>query len=156
GAWQGRKVWSEVIEDVGTMKTLSAPMRVRATRAEDVIEQLESLVAQGRQPLIWSTDNGPAYVSELVQRWLEAHGVVHLRSVPRTPQHNAWVERRHGELKHESGLGRGVLLASIADAARRWGAARELLDSHRLRGRLGCRTAAEIDGSLDTWEAVVD
>jgi hypothetical protein len=149
-------VWSEVIEDVATMATLAAPVRARSTRAGDVIEQLQALAGRGRLPLVWATDNGSAYIAEATQRWLAEHHVVHLPSLPRTPQHNGWVERRHGELKAESGLGRGVPLQCLEDASTRWAAARDVLDNHRLRGRLGCRTAAAIDGSLDTWEGVID
>jgi transposase InsO family protein len=156
GLAKGRRLWSEVVEDVGTMKTLAAPLRPAATRARDVIAQLEALEHEERLPLVWATDNGSAYTAHEVQRWLAAHEVVHLRSLPHTPQHNAWVERRHGELKSESGLGRGVLLASVAEATSRWDAAREVLDAHRLRSRLQCRTAAEIDGSLPSWEGAVD
>lgn len=82
--------------------------------------------------------------------------MVHLLSLPHTPQHNAWVERGHGELKAESGLGKGVVLSNVDEARTRLLAARERLDEHRLRARLGARTAAEIDRSLPSWEGVLD
>ena len=34
---------------------------------------------------------------------IEEYGVVHLLSLPHTPQHNAWVERGNRDLKEESG-----------------------------------------------------
>jgi len=42
------------------------------------------------------------------------------------------------------------------EAEQRLLAARELLDEHRLRARLGARTAAEIDRILPSWEGVLD
>jgi hypothetical protein len=156
GTAEGRAVWSEVSEDAGSMKTLDAPVRARATTAEDVIAQLERLEAQGRRPLVWATDNGKAYTAEKTERWLAAHHVVHLISLPHTPQHNPWVERKHRDVKAVSGLGRGVVLDSVEEAARRWSAAIAQIDGYRLRARLGCRTADEIDGSVPSWEGVVD
>ena len=156
GTAEGHRLWSEVVEDVASMKTLDAPVRARATTADDVIAQLEALLAAGRLPLVWATDNGSPYTAEKTERWLAAHHVVHLLSLPHTPQHNAWVERKHRDVKALSGLGRGVVLDSVEEAARRWAAAVAQLDGHRLRSRLGCRTADEIDRSLPSWEGVID
>ena len=52
----------------------------------------------------------PPYVSKLLEHYAARHRIVLLFNEPRTPQHNARVERRHGELKAESGLGKGVVL----------------------------------------------
>jgi transposase InsO family protein len=117
---------------------------------------LKALEARGRLPLVWSTDNGSCYCSADVEAWLAERRVVHLRSLPHTPQHNAWVERCHGELKAESGLGRGVVLESVQEAETRLLAARERLDGHRLRSRLGARTAVDVDSTLESWEGAVD
>lgn len=156
GRWLGRGVNAEVVREAATCKTLDLWVLPRATTSEDVIALLEGLLAQGRLPLVLSTDNGSCYCSAEVEAWLAAHWVVHLRSLPHTPQHNAWVERSHRELKAESELGQGVVLSSVEEAERRLLAARELLDEHRLRARLGARTAAEIDRSLPSWEGVLD
>lgn len=45
--------------------------------------------------------------------WLAAHGVLHLGSLPRTPQHNG------GEPRADSGLGRGTGFASVESTAAR-------------------------------------
>jgi len=156
GRCQRRAVVAEVIKEVSTMKTLDLAVSIWATRSEDVIARLEALYKTGRLPLVWSTDNGSCYCSQQVEEWLADHWVVHLLSLPHTPQHNAWVERGHGELKAESGLGRGVVLRSVAEATERSLAARERLDEHRLRPRLGARTAADVDRTLASWEGAVD
>ena len=64
------------------------------------------------------------------------------------PQHNGWAKRRHGELKAESGLGRGVVPDCVEEVAVHLAAARDRLNNHRLQSRLGCRAAAEIDRML--------
>lgn len=156
GRWLGKGVNAEVVREVATCKTLDLWVLPRATKSEDVIALLEGLWRQGRLPLVWSTDNGSCYCSAEVEAWLAEHWVIHLRSLPHTPQHNAWVERDHGELKAESGLGKGVVLSSLEEAAQRVLKAREILDEYRLRARLGARTAAEIDRSLPSWEGVLD
>ena len=66
--------------------------------------------------------------------------VVHLRSLPRTPQHNAWVERANGELKLETGLGKGTVLASSEAAGEALSAAGARL-ADRPRPCLGGRTS---------------
>ena len=156
GRYLNRAVNAEVIKDAASCKTLDLRVLPRATTSADVIALLEGLLRQGRLPLVLSTDNGSCYCSAEVEAWLAEHWVTHLRSLPHTPQHNAWVERAHGELKAESGLGKGVVLSSVAEAERRILQAREILDEHRLRARLGARTAAVIDRSLPSWEGVLD
>jgi transposase InsO family protein len=156
GRCQGRAVTAEVVKDVATMRTLDVAVSPRATSGADVIAMLEALEARGRLPLVWSTDNGSCYCSAEVETWLAEHRVVHLRSLPHTPQHNAWVERCHGELKAEACLGKGVRLDSVLEAEGRLLAARDRLDGHRLRGRLGARTALDVDRTLDTWEGAVE
>ena len=156
GRCERRAVNAEVIKEVGTMKTLDLAVSTRATCSADVIAMLERLYRRGRLPLVWSTDNGSWYCSREIEEWLADHWVVHLLSLPHTPQHNGWVERCHGELKGESGLGRKVVLGSLQEAEERLLAARERLDECRLRARLGARTAAEIDRTRPSWEGLVD
>jgi transposase InsO family protein len=156
GRCAGRAVNAEVIKEVGSMRTLDLRVWPRATRSADVIAMLEGLYRRGRLPLVWSTDNGSWYCSAEVEQWLADHCVVHLLSLPHTPQHNAWVERCHGELKAEADLGKGVVLDSVAEACQRILAARKRLDECRLRARLGARTAVDVDSTLASWEGAVD
>jgi hypothetical protein len=149
-------VSAEAVKDVATMRTLDLPVSSRATSGADVIAMLKALEARGRLPLVWSTDNGSCYCGADVETWLAEHRVVHLLSLPYTPQHNAWVERCHGELKAEACLGQGVVLDSVQEAEARLLAARERLDGHRLRSRLGARTAVDVDSTLESWEGAVD
>ena len=73
-----------------------------------------------------------------------------------TPTDNAATEHQHGELKGESGLGKGVTVADPEEARQRFAAARTTLDEHRLRATKDWRTAAELARDLPRADAVVD
>lgn len=151
-----RAVQSEVVRDVGSMRTLLISAGPPST-ADDVVALLCALKSQrGCLPLVWSTDNGPAYCNEVVERLLEREQIVHLRNVPHTPQHNSWAERAIGELKAESGLGKGVHLSGPEEALQRLGEARERLDSRRLRPRLDHRTAEQADRFMRCCYSALD
>lgn len=144
---QRHAVQCEVVRDVGSLRTLLISAGAPSS-GEQVVTLLQALARQrGALPLVWSTDNGSAYCSEVVQQYLQRQRVVHLRNVPHTPQHNSWAERAIGELKAESGLGKGVRLADAEDALQRMLEARERLDTRRLRARLGYTTAEQADRS---------
>ncbi|MCE9634574.1 MAG: hypothetical protein K8T90_02620 [Planctomycetes bacterium] len=119
----------------------------------DAVVRILERVAQerGGLPLGLVTDNGQVYVWETLEEWLAEHGVTHLLSLPHTPRHNPWVERTNGELKAETGLGRGVPVNDPAEPRERVEAARCRLDNVRLRASLGFRTATAADAGLTRW-----
>lgn len=139
-----RAVSGQVLREAATRRTLLVTAGGAATE-DDVIVMLERMRSLGRLPLVLGTDNGPAYTGGRLTRWLDAHGVTHLRNLPRTPRHNPRAERAIGELKAESGLGSGVELADAGQALRRLEEARRRLDEMRPRACLGGRTAAAVD-----------
>jgi transposase InsO family protein len=106
---------------------------------------------RGALPLVLATDNGSIYTRKDVETWLVGHGVVHLLSLPHTPQHNAWVERTNRELKEETDLGRGGVVKSADEVRERVETARRRLDDVRMRARLNHRTAATADAAAATW-----
>jgi transposase InsO family protein len=140
---RGGAIEGQVVRDVATMRTVALSAGSSPT-ARDVTALLErACERRGTLPLVLVTDNGGPYVSGDLARYLERHRVVHLFNLPHTPQHNAWAERAIGELKAESGLGKGVVLRDHAEALARLRVARARLDHHRLRAALDYRTAAE-------------
>ena len=155
GAPQGplRAVQGEVVKDVASTELVDVRVGPPAT-GEDVVAVLEALRVERGLPLVHATDNG-VYACRRVREYLAAHQVVHLRSLPRTPQHNAWVERSNGELKQETGLGRGVVLRDDDEARDRVERARRTLNEHRPRTSRGGLTAAQLDASLPHWQARV-
>ncbi len=155
GRMEGDGVEGQVIRDPG-------PMRVRgmsvggAAEGREVIALLEATAREQKGlPLVWMTDNGACYVSEEVEAWLGAHRVVHLRNLPRTPQHNPWAERGMRELKEVTGLGKEVELTGLEEAVGLLERAWETLDEKLLRKRLGWKTPSAADAELPGWKAVV-
>src|SRR5690606_3235644 len=123
--------------------------------AHDVIDALEHLEQKrGALPLVLLADNGAAYGSAEVERYLAARQVVRLKSLPHTPQHNPWVERTNGELKATTGLGKGAVIASVSRTAAWIRAACERLN-RRPRACLGDRSPAWMDERMPVGYDVV-
>jgi len=147
---QGRAIVGEVIGEVASTRTVGAAVGRPAT-GEDVVDLLQRTATErGGLPLVWMTDNGPAYRSEAVSRYLERERVVHLRSEPRTPQHNPCAERGIGELKALSRLDASVQV-TLLDALRGLQDARWRLDHLRPRASRAWKTAVQYDHDLSGW-----
>ena len=156
---RGRAVQAEVLRDVACTRTLSISVGPVASSAE-VIAQLQATARErGVLPLVLATDNGAAYRSAELEEWLAERQVVHLRNLPRTPQHNACAEHGMGELKPEAGLGVPAAgrsrvkggLVDAGDACARLAAAAVRLDSRRPRRSRGWRTAFQVEADLPPW-----
>ena len=81
--------------------------------------------------------------------------MVHLKNLPRTPQHNGSCERGHGELKQDAELPLGrCSSASRAVLGRLLGSATRL-DHHRLRATRSWQTAVEADEAALPWSVYV-
>lgn len=146
---EGREVQGQAVRDVSSLRTLALTVG-GVVDTEDAIAVVKQAAREhgGNYPLAIATDNGSPYVAEDFESFLLEHGVTHLLSLPHTPRHNPWVERGHLDLKEESGLGKGVIVQSHDDAARRLNAALERVDGHRLRATLVYRTARVVDAQL--------
>jgi transposase InsO family protein len=113
GRAEERSIWGEVVKDVATSGFLAVSIGPAAS-GKDVVALLERLrIERGGLPLVLITDNGPAYRSRELDVYLRAMGVVHLFSLPRTPQHNAVAERGMREIKETTPLGAGRELAPL-------------------------------------------
>lgn len=95
-----------------------------------------------------------------MQQYLERKQIIHLRNVPHTPQHNAWIERGHREIKESAGIenprrgGRNIN-DTLESVRARIGAASDYLDGKPRRSRDG-RSARELDRTLPRGEHLVD
>jgi transposase InsO family protein len=145
----GAEVRGLVLRDPASRRTLALAAGGPAT-ARDVIAMLRrTALERGGWPLVFSSDNGPCFVAAEVEAFLEARGIVHLRNVPRTPEHNTWAEKAIGEIKAESGLRRGEFFPGAArEALEVVQAARRRLDERRPRRCLGWRTPVAVDEAL--------
>ncbi|KAJ8356082.1 hypothetical protein SKAU_G00188760 [Synaphobranchus kaupii] len=66
---------------------------MRATTAEKTIERLGEVFSRFGFPEQLVSDNGPQFVSQEFERFLEANGVQHIRSAPYHPSSNGLAER---------------------------------------------------------------
>ena len=85
------KIENQVIKDRGTKCWVGSGSKAKASDAQNVIETLKKSFNLNGIPLVLSTDNGAAYTNKEVRSFLNDLKVVHLRSLPRTPQHNGAV-----------------------------------------------------------------
>ncbi len=88
-----------VCRDRGSLKTKVTEVQGPATCASDTLAVLEELKRQGRLPLVAGSDNGSPFTATEVENFLEENKVVHLRSLPRVPQHNGSAEHAVGDVK---------------------------------------------------------
>jgi transposase InsO family protein len=93
------KVENQVIKDRGSKCWVGLRSSQKASKAVDVIEALDESIKQNGYPLVLSTDNGAAYTNKEVCRHLRKLKIIHLKSLPRTPQHNGAVEVGIRELR---------------------------------------------------------
>ena len=153
GGWA---VQALVTREVASQRTLLVSVGGAVT-AEGLVRMLEHLRRlRGGLPLVVAMDNGPAMRSEWLAVYLDFHGVVALRNLPRTSRHNPWVERGHRRLKEACGLGKGVVLQDCAETAVALSRAVEDLDGKRPLPTRGMRTAVAVDGAMPRWYSRVD
>ena len=152
----GEECAGEHIKDRGTWFTVSLTVGPPPT-AEDVLRDLRRCAQErGGWPLVMQFDNGSIYLAQIVRDALEEERVLALLSRVHTPTDNPAIEHGHGEVKSESGLGRGVVLPSHAEAQARLEPAVERLNCVRLRPSRGWHTAAELEELLPRADACVD
>ena len=113
GRDESGEVQGEVLKDVCTSSLLMVSVGRPSTSAELIAALQPIFETRGAWPLVLMTDNGSIYCSEEFEAFLMDRGIVHLRNEPHTPQHNAVAERAHGEIKSETGLGKGSRLESL-------------------------------------------
>ncbi|MCI0669473.1 MAG: hypothetical protein L0Y64_03320 [Myxococcaceae bacterium] len=160
------KVEALAVKDVATTRAIAQSVG-GAARGQDVRALLgRARRERGTLPLVLAMDNGPANRNALVLGWLARERVIVLWSLPHTPQHNAWAESFHGELKLElRALGElAARDAGPSDVAgsptrKRRGSSvsrvARLFNARRVRPSRGGLTAAQLDRILPPAEDLV-
>ena len=69
--------------------------------SEQVMETLFHLFLKHGKPEHIRSDNGPEFISEKLQTWLNKIGIKPLRIYPGSPRENGYNERFNGTLRHE-------------------------------------------------------
>jgi hypothetical protein len=88
--------------------------------------------------------------------WCREQGVVLLRNLPHTPQHNPWVEHGNGEIKAHSGVGKGLHIPNLSELPDLLRLALDLIDGAIPRSTRGWQTAREAYNALPAAQALVD
>lgn len=97
-----KRLEAQVIKDRATLAYRGIRSGAPASTA-DVMALFERLKDNGQAlPLVCATDNGSIYCSEAMQEFFAREKVVHLRSLPRTPEHNGAIEVAIKALKSAS------------------------------------------------------
>ena len=143
------KSWAEVFKDPATLELQVAGDGL-PLNAKSQVGHLEALKAEARLPLVHMTDNGSGNVNGLSEAWLKGNQVVHLRSLPHTPQHNGVTERGIGEAKQEGSFGKYRRLQEQRQGV---GVFRAILRriSRRPRASRGWKTPQQLQAQLPHW-----
>ena len=89
--------------------------------AERVIRALEQIIEWRGQPSAIRCDNGPEYISGVLQAWAEQRGIRVDYIQPGKPQQNAYIERYNRTVRYDW-LGQYLFdsIAEVQDFATRW------------------------------------
>ena len=96
----GRLMKLLVVIDEFTRECLAIDVNSKI-KGPDVVEVLRYLFAVRGAPEFIRSDNGPEFVSQVVQKWLENSGVDTLYVAPGSPWENGYVESFNSKLRDE-------------------------------------------------------
>ncbi len=142
----GTAIESQIVKDRGSLITVGLTTG-KPAQGRDVVGLLSRLKAARGLPLVLGSDNGSAYVCEETQAYLKNEKVIHLPSLPRTPQHNGSAEVGIGEIKRCAQLKAAWITTAAAAHAKAVNAAL-VLNNNRLRQSKGFKTGAQLDETL--------
>jgi hypothetical protein len=160
GTHLGRDAWgtaavAELVRDVASTKTLGVSIGPPPDSQEVVVLLQRVVEATGEAPLVLSADNGSENLDAVVE-WCREQGVVLLRNLPHTPQHNPWVEHGNGEIKAHSGVGKGLHIPKVRDLTDLLRHALDLIDGGIPRSTRGWLTARDAYNALPAAQDLVD
>lgn len=154
GRLKTKSIESQIVKDRGSLKTIAVQTGCPAN-GKNIVTLFNNLKEHRDLPLVWMTDNGSAYCNDDVRFFLKNEKIIHLKSLPRTPQHNGSSEIGIREIKTCAMLGKGVLLNSEEEGHAKLVKASEKLNE-RLRMSKGFLNANRLDETINSSCNVVD
>lgn len=142
-----RSVEAQVIKDRASLKVLSI-LTGNSADGKTIVAMFKELKKTRSLPLVWMTDNGSCYVNKEVEKFMSDERIIHLRSLPHTPQHNGSAERMMFELKTASLLGRKTLVNDNLKVHEAFTTSALIINEYRKRAVLGFKSSNEVDEEM--------
>lgn len=98
--FDGRRLRTLTVMDNYTRECLAIHVDA-SIRGEHVVEVMETLCAQRGAPVCISVDNGPEFISKVLDKWAYEHKVSLNFSRPGKPTDNAYIESFNGRFREE-------------------------------------------------------
>lgn len=98
--FDGRRLHTLTVMDNYTRECLAIHVDA-GIRGEQVVEVMERICAQRGTPATIHVDNGPEFISKVLDNWAYEHGVVLDFSRPGKPTDNAYIESFNGRFREE-------------------------------------------------------
>lgn len=155
GRLKRKSIEAQIIKDRGSQKVICISTG-KSAEGKNIVDMLEKAKTKRSLPLVWMTDNGSSYVNQNVKNYMEENKVIHLRSLPRVPEHNGSAERMMCELKKASLLGKKAILDDENTAHDELVQNVLKLNESRKRMSLGFKTSNEIDEELSVKKLEID
>lgn len=150
-----KAIEAQIIKDRASQKVLSVSTG-KSADGSSIVKTMKKIKKVRGLPLVWMTDNGASYVNKEVKKYMKSEKVIHLRSLPRVPEHNGAAERMMCELKRASLLGKKTILHDPVVAHEELVQSALRVNEHRKRKTLGFKTSSEIDEELMNKNVHVD
>lgn len=132
---------TQVIKDRGSL-AYRAVEDQKTSSTDNVVRIFKNLKQEHGLPLVCSTDNGSNYCSERMRHFFEQEKIVHLKSLPRTPQHNGAIEVGIRAFKQACDL--EVLQGSLIDATD----IAKNLNNYKINSSKQLKTSSQLDEEL--------
>ncbi|MFC7516868.1 IS3 family transposase, partial [Herbaspirillum sp. GCM10030257] len=98
--FNGRRLRTLTVMDNFTRECLAIHVDA-SIRGEHVVEVMETLCARRAAPVSISVDNGPEFISKVLDKWVYEHKVSLNFSRPDKPTDNAYIESFNGRFREE-------------------------------------------------------
>lgn len=143
--YDGRRIRALTVVDICTRESLAIEVSQRL-QGEHVVAVLERLCAQRGTPSMLRCDNGPEFISKVLDKWAYLHEITIDFSRPGKPTDNAYVESFNGRFREEC-LNANWFM-SLDDAKQKIEAWRREYNQIRPHTSLGYRTPNEVAQSM--------